>query len=63
MVYPYVAIAEGCLYMIARIVYSAGYLSSRGARGRVVGAISGWLIWGSIYFTALFSVLKIAKVY
>ena len=63
LVYPYAAIAEGCVYFLARILYTAGYLSDRGASGRKFGALLGFATWLAIYVTAVLSGLRLAKVY
>lgn len=52
---------EGFVYFIARILYSSGYLSERGASGRKIGAILGFLTWFAIYITAALSGVKFVK--
>ena len=63
LAYPYAAIIEGALYILARFFYAIGYNSSKGAKGRYVGALLGHACNLALFITAVMSALRIAEAY
>ena len=63
LVYPYTAIIIGVLFIVARFLYAIGYNSSKGATGRVAGALLGHLCSLAFFVTAFMSGLRIAEAY
>jgi uncharacterized MAPEG superfamily protein len=60
--YPWVAVAAGGAYVIARIIYHIGY-ETKGPSGRVAGFIISQLSSIVLFVVSILSPLKMAGVY
>ena len=60
LAYPIATAVTGFIYTASRIVYTIGYTSSKGAKGRIAGSAISFL---AMFALIILSIMTIFKIY
>lgn len=57
--YPIATAVIGFVYSVSRIIYTIGYTSSKGAKGRIAGSAISFLAMFGVIILSIMSIVKI----